>query len=196
MSAQPGLWVTVTAWAETRCHIILNQAHNLVHGYGVKMHLIYNQNKVLYKELIKPHEDFLLVQGLPLVLIELNGNFATDFKGSWKEPWGVDLHSYMCASAHQICSWKDCILVVFVAVLVGILPLESLHKHKISCMQIVYTHAKVSVCYIHCTYAMQKGFIKLPLWVASFSWEAKMHIMTGEEGSPLTAVECIKPNQI
>lgn len=74
--------MTVTAWAEWRCHIILNQPHNLVRGYGVKMYFIYNYNKVLYKELIKPHEDFLLVQGLPLVLIELNGNFATDFKGS------------------------------------------------------------------------------------------------------------------
>lgn len=46
------------------------------------MYFICNWNKVLYKEVIKPHKDFLLDQGPPLVLIELNGNFATDFKGS------------------------------------------------------------------------------------------------------------------
>lgn len=92
---------------------MFQQPQSLVGGCRVKMYFICNWNKVLYKELIKPHKDFLLDQGPPLVLIELNGNFATDFKGSWKEPWGLDFHYYMCASAHQICIWKDCVLVGF-----------------------------------------------------------------------------------
>lgn len=74
--------MTVICWAEWRCHIILNQLQSFVGGYRVKMYSIYNWDKVLCKKFIKPPKDFLLDQGPPLVLIELNGNFAIDFKES------------------------------------------------------------------------------------------------------------------
>lgn len=65
--------MTVIGWAEWRCHIILNQLQSLVGGYRVKMHFIYNWNKVLCKDLIKPHKDFLLDQRPPIFLLNSMG---------------------------------------------------------------------------------------------------------------------------
>jgi len=51
----------------------------------------------------------------------------------------------------------------------------------------------------HCTYAFgKKETLNYLNPVASFSWEIKIspkHIVTGEAGSALITVSCIKPNQ-